>query len=107
MSDMIARDPKQIVATAPLDEACRIVISELRTGINAAKNAIAIFKWEFRPDRGEPLTEEQRQQFIAMAEAGIQEAATLIDELLVDGLLRRLKIPEMEEPNISEPSDGS
>jgi hypothetical protein len=107
MRDRSPRDPKQIIATAPLDEACRVVISELRTGINAAQNALALLKWEFRLDRKEPLTDEQRQQFLAMAETGIQEASVLINELLVDGLLRRLKIPEMEEPNISEHGDAS
>lgn len=90
-NDSLGNDPREIIATAQLDEACRIVISELRTGINAAVNAIALLKWEFRPDRGVPLTDEQRQQFLAMAETGVNQASVLIDDLLVDGLLRRLE----------------
>ena len=71
-SDPTTRDPKGIIATVPVDEACRVVISELRTGINAAQNAIALLKGEFRADRREPLTDEQRQQFLAIAETGVR-----------------------------------
>jgi signal transduction histidine kinase len=95
-NDPMARAPKEIIATAPLDEACRVVISELRTGINAVRNGLALLKREFRSERGEPLTEEQRQQLITMAETGAKAASALIDELLVEGLLRRLEILEAE-----------
>jgi hypothetical protein len=106
-SDMSTRDPKGIIATVSLDEACRVVISELRTGIIAAQNAIALLREEFRDDRKEPLTNEQRRQFLTMAETGIREVSVLIDELLVDGLLRRLEAIEAERrPNI-EPHDDS
>jgi hypothetical protein len=95
-NDSIGNDPRGIIATAQLDEACRVVISELRTGINAAQNAIALLKWEFRPNRGTTLTDEQRQQFLAVAETGVNEASVLIDDLLVEGLLRRLEALEAD-----------
>ena len=99
-NDPTSRDPKGIITSVSLDEACRVVISELRTGINAAQNAIALLKGESRVDRREPLTDEQRRQFLAIAETGVREASALIDELLVDGLLRRLEALEAERrPN--------
>jgi hypothetical protein len=62
----------------------------------AAQNAVNLLQWEFRPERQEPLTDEQRLEFLAMAERGVTEAAIVIDQLLVDGLLRRLEALERE-----------
>jgi hypothetical protein len=95
-SDSIASELRQAVAIAQLDEACRIVVSELRSGIVAAQNAVNLLQWECRPERQKPLTDEQRLEFLAMAERGIKEAAVVIDQLLLEGLLRRLEARERE-----------
>jgi hypothetical protein len=98
--ESIGRDPKEIIATASLADACRVVISELRAGINATQNALALLNREFRSDTEQSLTDEQWQQFMVMAEEGAKKASTTVNELLVDGLLRRLETIQAEQqPN--------
>lgn len=91
MPDSRSQQIKERIDSAPLPEACRVVVHELREGLASAQTAIDLLKWELRPDAERFLTDEQRQEFLENASNGLHTVFSRVDELLAGHLMRRLQ----------------
>jgi signal transduction histidine kinase len=91
MQDSRTQQIKERIENAPLSDACRLIVHELREGLASAQTAIDLLKWELRPDTERFLTDEQRQEFLDNASTGLQNVFTRVDELLAGHLMRRLQ----------------
>jgi hypothetical protein len=87
-NDKSLHELKTAISTLPLDEACRIAISEIRSGIIKAHQALILV--EKGGDEAQPMSKDQQQNLQMIARMGVEEAISSINELLVGVLLPRL-----------------
>jgi len=79
---------KKLIENLPLEEVCKVVISEIRSGVFRAQHGLMLMARMRSEDQ--QLTDEQ-QQFFTLAQEGVEEAIEAVEVLLVDCLLARIR----------------